>query len=142
MKRNRVTRMVNFADCDPARIVFYPRFYEWFDRGTEMLFRSVGLHWEKMMDEDTGDGPFSGVPLVETGAVYRSPTRFGDEIEIESWIDTIGGKTFTVLHHIHNAGNLAVEGREVRVWAVTDTSRPAGIRAIPIPDHVRKLFEA
>lgn len=140
MKRNRVTRLVNFADCDPAKIVFYPKFYEWFDRGTELLFRSVDLHWEKMIGEDTGDGPFNGVPLVETGAKYRSPCRFGDTVEIESWIDAIEGKTFTVRHHIHNAGNLSVEGHEIRVWAVTDPSRPAGIRAIPIPENVRKLF--
>ena len=141
MKKNKISRMVHFADCDPANIVFYPNFYQWFDRSTEMLFRSVDLHWEKMMGTELDGEIFMGVPLVETSAKYKFPCRFGDTIEIESWIDSWSDKTFTVVHHVFNGGKLAREGREVRVWAIRDVDRPAGFRAVPIPDHFLARFK-
>jgi len=142
MKRLRTNRRVGFADCDPAKIVYYPRFYEWFDRSTESLFHSVAIDWVAMMGEDGWGGVFMGMPLVATEARYTAPCRYGDEIVIESWIDAIKGRTFTVRHDIHNHGRVVVEGREVRVWAVKDEAHPAGMRAVPMPDRVIGLFEA
>ena len=34
MTPSRFEMIVDFADCDPARIVFYPRYFDWFDRAT------------------------------------------------------------------------------------------------------------
>ena len=48
LKRMVSERNVEFADCDSARIVFYPNFYIWFDRATERLFASVGLTYQAM----------------------------------------------------------------------------------------------
>ena len=136
-KRFRLERMVNFADCDPAQIVYYPRFYDWFDRATEAMFRSVGIAIEELYKGDQ----CNGMPLIETSAKYMFPCRFGDTVEIESWIDDFDGKRFTVRHDVHNRGRHAVEGREVRVWVVQDPERPAGIRAVPVPPEVLAKFE-
>ncbi|HLI13423.1 MAG TPA: acyl-CoA thioesterase [Alphaproteobacteria bacterium] len=138
MKRSVLKRMINFADCDPAQIVFYPRYFEWFDRGTEMMFRSVGLAWEKLFAK----GEWSGVPLLDVGANFKRPCRFGDSIEIESWVDEWRGKTFLVRHHVKKDGELAVEGHELRAWTVKDKSRPAGMRAAEVPGEVVALFQA
>lgn len=137
MKRSLQRRMVNFADCDPAHLVFYPRYFEWFDRGTEMLFRSVGIEWETLL----GKGDWSGVPLLDAAANFKRPCRFGDTIEIESWVEQWRGKTFLVRHQIKNKGDLAVEGRELRAWVVTDRSRPAGLRAEPVPAEIIARFQ-
>lgn len=142
MKRLRTERRIGFADCDPAKIVYYPRFYEWFDRSTESLFHSVDINWVAMIGEDGWGGIFMGMPLVATSARYMSPCRYGDEIVIESWIDEVKGRTFTVRHDIHNRGRVVVEGREVRVWTIKDEAHPAGMRAVPLPDRVVRLFDA
>jgi len=34
---------IEWGDCDPARIVFYPNFFAWFYRRTTHLFRAAGL---------------------------------------------------------------------------------------------------
>ena len=39
------TVQVRWGDVDAAGIVFYPRFYEWYDYGCEALFASLGLPW-------------------------------------------------------------------------------------------------
>lgn len=138
MKRLVQTRTVNFADCDPAKIVFYPRYLEWFDRGTEMLFRSVGLDWEKMM----AGSDWNGAPIVDVGANFKRPSRFGDSVDIESWVEEWRGKTFLVRHQVRNKGELSVEGHELRIWTVTDTSRPAGLRAEPVPAEIVARFQS
>ena len=45
MVSNALTVKVRWSEADPAGIVFYPRFFEWFDLGTEALFDSLGLRW-------------------------------------------------------------------------------------------------
>ena len=137
MKRSVIKRTVNFSDCDPARIAFYPRLFEWFDRGTEMMFRHVGLDWEAMMDIDG----WIGVPLLEAKAAFKRPCRFGDVVEISSSVREWRGKTFIVDHRISKAGETAAEGYELRIWTVKDPSRPDGMRAEPVPAAIMARFE-
>jgi len=37
----RRERRVEWGDCDPARIVFNPRFFEWFDAQTALIFETI-----------------------------------------------------------------------------------------------------
>ena len=53
---------VQWGDCDPAGIVFYPRYFEWFDAGTILLFeKATGLTKIKMLENaeptSSGTGP-------------------------------------------------------------------------------------
>ena len=82
MKPSRIEIVVDFADCDPARIVYYPRFFDWFDRATERLFRDRGLPWAQMF----ADYKLAGLPIVDASAQFKGASRFGDAITVESWI--------------------------------------------------------
>jgi 4-hydroxybenzoyl-CoA thioesterase len=136
MRVFRSARHINFADCDPAQIVFYPRFFEMFDRCTENMFRDVGFVWEVAQATTS----FVGMPLIEVSAKFHRPVRFGDTVEIETWIEEIKGKVYVVLHKIINKGVLSLEGREVRCYAVKAPEHPSGIKASPLPaDLVDRL---
>ena len=39
----RRERLIEWGDCDPARIVFNPRYFEWFDGCTAHVFASAGF---------------------------------------------------------------------------------------------------
>ncbi len=142
MKRSIFRHRVQFADCDSARIVFYPRYFEWFDRATEGLFRSVGLIWDRMFGVDG----FAGVPLVDAGASFRNPARFGEELEIESWVDEWRGKVFVVRHHVTkpdpDGGErvTVAEGHEIRAWVYLDPDSPRGLRARRVPEDIKARF--
>ncbi|MCP4328534.1 MAG: acyl-CoA thioesterase [Alphaproteobacteria bacterium] len=140
MFRAFLSRHVHFSDCDPAQIVFYPRYFIWFDQATENMFRLAGMPWETTFEAH--DGGFAGVPLLDASADFKSPCKMGDHIEIETWVDDWREKVFTVLHRIHNNGRLAVEGRETRIWVVRAADREAGIRSAPIPGDVRTKLSA
>ena len=45
---NRYSIRVDWGDCDPAGIVFYPNFYRWMDRGFWLLFESQNLTLEAL----------------------------------------------------------------------------------------------
>lgn len=134
----RQTFVVDFADCDPAKIVFYPRYFEWFDRGSERLFRDRGLPWHIMWPERD----LVGLPIVDAHAKFIAPSRMGDEITVESWVDEWRGKTFVMKHQVINNGVTTVEGHEIRVWAKRDEGSPRGMRAESVPQDIIDTLEA
>src|ERR1043166_3317558 len=69
---------VRWGDVDWAGIVFYPRFYEWFDLACDALFESLGLPWPALFPRHG----IVGVPIVESGARFVSPVRLGDLVRI------------------------------------------------------------
>jgi YbgC/YbaW family acyl-CoA thioester hydrolase len=127
---------VTFSDCDPAHLAYYPRMMEWFDWSTEHLFRSVDLHWEKMFMHD-GMG---GMPLLDISVQFTYPCRFGDHIAITTWIDAFEGRRFTVKHELKNGPHDAGRCREYRAWVMLAPESPRGIRAVPVPEEIRRKF--
>src|SRR5262245_38831518 len=126
MFSTRRTLRIEWGDCDPAGIVFYPRYFEMFDHSTVLLIeQALGMRKHKLYERYS----FAGYPSRETGARFRLPTRFGDEVEIASAITKGGRSSFSLQHKLMLDGALAVEGNETRCWVVRDDSRPGGLRA-------------
>jgi len=136
MKKSIFHHQVTFSDCDPAHMAYYPRILEWFDWSTEHLFRSVGLHWDQMF----GRNGMNGLPLLDIAVQFKYPSRFGDKLAIETWIDAFEGRKFTVKHILRNGPHIGAECREYRAWAMEDPTGQKKIKAIPVPEEVRKLF--
>jgi 4-hydroxybenzoyl-CoA thioesterase len=137
MKRFVSESRVEFADCDAAGIVFYPQFFVWFDRGTERLFTWQGLSYRALRENHD----VVGLPLLESSASYRRPCRLGAPVRVESWIGVWHEKVFVVKHEVYCEDELAVEGQETRAWARPATSAGRSMRAAPIPESVRSLFD-
>ena len=81
-----------------------------------------------------------GLPLVDAGARFMAPARFGDVVELSSQVSEFRRSSFDVDHKLMVRGELAVEGRETRVWAGHDPANPAQIKAQPIPADVIARF--
>jgi len=129
---------IEWGHCDPAGIVFNPRFFEWFDAATtELLAQRLGLSKPAMLKRYD----IVGIPLVSTRANFLTPCVFGDEVRIESTLVQFRRSSFDVQHRLLKAdGTLAVEGFETRVWVTHDPDRPGGIKAQQIPDEVLTRF--
>jgi len=135
MFTNSRTVRIEWGDCDPAGIIFYPRYFEIFDASTAALFeRALGMtKFEQLRHFD-----FAGYPLVRTRAKFIRPTRFGDDVTVESSI-AFGRSSFEVAHKLSLKGVTCVEGAETRAWVVRDPATGA-IKARPVPDEVRVKF--
>ena len=139
MSKSHVSHFsVEFGDCDPAQIVFYPNFFRWMDAATLRFFRACGVASWKEMEASTG---IIGAPLVDASARFIRPASYGDMIDVETTIVTLLGKSFVMRHLIRREGELLVEGREVRVFARRHPDDPKRIQAVPMPDNIRGLCD-
>jgi 4-hydroxybenzoyl-CoA thioesterase len=133
MPSNARTVRIEWGDCDPAGIVFYPRYFAMFDHSTTLLIeRTLGMSKHQLY----AAYDFAGYPMIESRARYLMPTRFGDDVVIETRFTAVRGSSFDLTHRLSKDGALAVEGFETRVWVVRDPARPGGFRAQPIPPEV------
>ena len=128
---------IAWAHCDPAGIVFNPRFFEFFDANTWLLFEmALGV---KPQNLASTFGIWS-IPLVDASANFIKPSKFGDTVEVASRVSAFRRSSFTVEHRILNRGEIAVEGEEIRVWAGHDDADPEKIKALAIPGEVVARF--
>jgi 4-hydroxybenzoyl-CoA thioesterase len=131
------TLRIAWGDCDPAGIVFNPRFFEFFDASTWGLFEAalgVSQH-----DFAAAYG-IVGIALVDARGNFMKPVAFGDTVEIVSRVAEFRRASFDVEHRLINKGDVSVEGRETRVWAVRRADDPHAIATAPIPADVIAKF--
>jgi len=133
---NTRTVRIEWGDCDPAGIIFYPRYFEIFDASTAMLFEhATGLTKHQQL-KTLG---FAGYPLVRTHARFLKPTRFGDDVTVVTAI-SFGRTSFEITHRLSLNGELCVECSETRVWVVRDAE--GHLKSHPVPEEVLAKFRA
>jgi len=126
--------VVEFGDCDPAGIVFYPNFLRWMDAASLHYFAAAGVPpWHR---RNAGDG-IIGTPIVDVQVRFVAPATYGDRIAVESTIPEWRTRSFVMQHVIRRDGTVLVEGREVRVFARKHPDDPARIQAVPAPADIR-----
>ena len=129
---NRRTLRIEWGQCDPAGIVFYPQYLIIFDNSTGWLFERTGLT-PSLMRKKYG---IVGMPVVEVGARFLNPCRFDDEIVVESEVSEWGRSSFTVRHRVLKEGELALDGFEKRVWAGPHPEHAHAIKAQAVPAEI------
>ena len=129
--RHQVT--VEWGDCDPAGIVYFPNYFGYFDSSTNALFRrALGFSKYEMLRKYN----IAGIPVVDVAARFVMPSVFGDVVTIETTITEIKRSSFRVQHRLLKGETLAVEGHEVRVWVGRDQADPNKLKSKPIPEDV------
>ncbi len=133
LRNTRVVR-IDWGDCDPAGIIFYPRYFDIFDASTSALFeRALGVTKLELLKTFN----FAGFPLVHTRARFLRPTRCGDDVTVDTSI-AFGHSSFEIAHRLSLKGETCVECTEKRVWVVRE---PNGrFKSRLVPDEVLKQF--
>jgi len=134
---NRREIQIEWGDCDPFGIVFFPRYFEYFDACTNALFhRALGMKKAAMLKHFQ----IAGIPLVQVSCNFFVPSSFGDVVQVDSSVTNWGTSSFTVQHKLFRGETLAVEGIEKRVWTVRLTSEPTSAKGQAIPKEVIERF--
>jgi len=128
---------IYWGDCDPAGIIFFPRYFDIFDRTTTAMFeQALGMTKYEFLKAYK----FHGYPMVDIRAKFLRTTRFGDDVVIETAVPDFKRSSFDISHRLLKNGQLAVECSETRVWVSKDPNDPEKIRATPVPQEVIALF--
>ena len=134
MFEHRREIIIEWGDCDPAGIVFFPRYFAIFDSSTWALFTAaLGMKKAALLAHYRT----VGCPMVAVRARFLIPCTFGDEVVVESQLAELRRSSFDVQHRLIKAGALAVECLETRVWSAADPDQPGRIKSQPIPPKVR-----
>lgn len=131
------TERIYWGDCDPAGIIYFPRYFDMLDRSTTAMFeQALGmtkiqfLKWYK----------FHGYPMVDIRAQFIRTTTFGDEVVIETTVPEFKRSSFNISHRMLKDGEVAVECSETRVWVSKDPDDPEKIKATPVPEEIIARF--
>ncbi len=129
---------VEFGDCDPAQIVFYPNFFRWMDSASRHFFHAAGVPpWHEM---EKTDG-IIGTPLVEASARFLRPATYGDRIRVETAVAEWRGKSLLLSHVIRRGDDVLAEGSEVRIFARRHPDDPRRIQAVEVPQRIRSMLD-
>jgi 4-hydroxybenzoyl-CoA thioesterase len=130
------THVVEFGDCDPARIVWFPNFFRWIDAASRHFFVSCGVPSWTETEKAIG---VIGTPLVDTHAKFMKTATYGDTLQIHVTIPEWRAKSFVQRYRIMRAGETIMECDEVRIFAGRRAEDPEAIRALPVPESIKAL---
>ena len=128
---------VTWGECDPAGIVFAPRFLDMFSENSIRLFEHAGLPKKKQM---LAELHVTGFPMVDVRAKFLRPVSYGDDVLVESAAPAFRSSSFTIEHRLTLDGETCVECTETRVWTIPAPDMPGGLKAARVPDAIRMLF--
>lgn len=133
MSRHSVyTQRVEFGDCDPAGIVWYPNFFRWMDAASRHFFVECGVPPWHEMEKTSG---VIGTPLVNTQARFIQAASYGDVLQIHTCVLEWRGKSFVQRHRIDRGSDTILECDEVRIFA--GRRADGSLFAMPIPGAIR-----
>jgi 4-hydroxybenzoyl-CoA thioesterase len=120
---------VEFNHCDPAGIVFYPRYFEMTNSVVENFFADrIGMPFARMMAEG------HGVPTVRIECDFTRPSRLGDRLDFSLDVEAAGSSSVTFALRADQGSEQRLAARLTLVWV-----GKAG--AEPWPGTIRAALE-
>ena len=126
---------VQFGDCDPAGIVFFPNFSRWMDEASLLFFMSCGVPpWRELVKTRH----IIGTPLLEIHTRFMKAATYGEWIEVHTSVEEWAVKVFRHRHVIKRGDDVLCEGTEVRTFAIRDPQNPERIHVLAEPPSIDK----
>ncbi|CEH50845.1 acyl-CoA thioesterase [Xanthomonas citri pv. durantae] len=135
MRQFRYERLLQWSECDPAGIIFFPHYARWMVEGVNLLFLALGID----PNGTTDTGAQRGLPSTGFTTQFHAPAKLHDQLVHEISVTRIGSKSLAFRHRFLRDGQCLADAEEVRVWAESDAN---GLRTVPIPDEVKALLES
>jgi len=124
---------IRFQHCDPAGIVFYPRYFEmvnsvvedWFASGLGVSIRDLNLVRRE------------GIPTVHLETDFWKPSLIGDILLFELEVTKLGRSSFCLLISARHDEEVRLQIDQTLVYAALGNPP----KAIPIPTDIRTEME-
>lgn len=121
------TIQIEFNHCDPAGIVFYPRYFEMTNSTVENFFADELEYSFARMTVEEGHG----VPTVSLHCEFRAPSRLGEKVVFTLEVERVGRSSVGFRITARKGEEVRLTADLTLVW-VDRNGRPA-----PWPDGVR-----
>lgn len=111
-----MTVKIYYEDTDCGGVVYYANYLRYMERARTEYLASRGYSVKKLMDEGT-------IFMVLRAEIdYRAPARYGDTLEIETWVSDISRVTMVFNHAMKEktSGRLIVQCKAKVVYVDKD----------------------
>lgn len=102
-----------FKHCDPAGIVFYPRYFEMLNDCVEAFFDEIGFAFEKIHHDGR-------MPTVQIDAHFTSPSFHGDPMIIDMEITKLGRSSIGLEFHAYCGPETRFTATSTLVYITTE----------------------
>ncbi|GLS87908.1 4-hydroxybenzoyl-CoA thioesterase [Cypionkella aquatica] len=130
MVYQRLTQ-IEFNHCDPAGIVFYPRYFEMTNSVVENFFNDVVGRSFASMHQNASNG----VPTVSLTAEFVAPSRLGDKVLFSLKVEKLGRSSVSLRIEGHMGAEVRLRVALVLVWI-------DGMKSAAWPDAMRERLQA
>lgn len=128
MKKFTTRVRARYCETDAAGVIYYGSFMKYFEVGKMEMFRELGLPFDRSF------------PIVETRCRYPAPCYFDDLLEIHTWFEYAGARSFsirTAVHRVEDDGTLTLVGDGYTAHVYIDGSRTPA----PLPAFFRGVLD-
>ena len=120
--------LIRFSHCDPAAIVFFPRYFVMFNNHVEDWFDDgLRLGYARVVAERR-----IGLPTVAINCEFQRPSRMGERVRLALGVERLGRSSITLALECRHGDELRVRMQQVLVTQSLETGR-----AVPIADDIR-----
>lgn len=96
---------VTFADTDAAGIIYYGRYFTYFEQGFLGLMKEAGFDYYRV------DKEFALLfPAVEANCRYLAPARYDDLLTVRTWLSSARGAHLCFEQEILRGGSPIARG--------------------------------
>ncbi len=118
-------QLVRFGHCDPAGIVFYPRYFEMLNELIEDWFaQDLGLPFDVLIGQRQ-----IGMPTAQLDTRFLRVSRHGDRLVQTIRIERLGGGSMTLRIAFDGDDDTRVEFTQVLVCTSLATHKPQAFPA-------------
>jgi 4-hydroxybenzoyl-CoA thioesterase len=120
--------MVQFSNCDPFGIVFYPQYFYILSEAKEDFLSHIGHPHHHYINDLR-----LGWPMVRLETDFKRPSKYGDQIDVEIAVFKLGGSSLGLEYTIRgDDGEERLVTRSTIVLTDMQSARP-----VPIGDDLR-----
>ncbi len=127
----QTTRRLNFGDCDPSGIAYFPSYLNILVGVFEEFFEVIGFPWSTLVDVSK-----LGVPTVTLNLTFKHPGRHGDLMDFSLKVRRIGKTSVDLWHEVRCGGTLLWTAEQRLVLTSLETHT-----ATPWPNDMRAALE-
>ncbi|MBW6424138.1 acyl-CoA thioesterase [Rhizobium sp. XQZ8] len=121
------SRRLNFGDCDPSGIAYFPSYLHILVGVYEEFFEKLGFPWPEMINDRK-----IGLPTVTLDLIFKNPGFHGDQMDFTVKVMRVGNSSVDLEHEISAGERLLWVAKQRLVVTSHETHK-----ALPWPDDMR-----
>ncbi|MCY1240135.1 1,4-dihydroxy-2-naphthoyl-CoA hydrolase [compost metagenome] len=111
-------RRLNFGDCDPAGIAYFPSYLNILVGVYEEFFDALGFPWPELRKRRKID-----LPTITLDVTFVSPGYHGDLMVFNLWVRNVGNSSIELEHQVRAGERLLWSAKQRLVATSVETHK-------------------